>query len=198
MMVHFFVRQVAILIIYYILPACGLLLVGWAVWCYNQLVRDRREIDEAWSNIDVQLKRRSDLIPNLVEIVEAYTEHESSLLEDVTEKRSRSKDASGTHERAREESALSDGISNLMARVEDYPELQADEQFRNLHDTLVDVENNLQYARRYYNGTVRDFNVRCEQFPSLIIARMLGFSPEAYFEITLATEREAPDVELEE
>jgi LemA protein len=189
---------VAILIIYYILPAGVLLLVGWAVWCYNQLVRDRREIDEAWSNIDVQLKRRSDLIPNLVEIVEAYTEHESSLLEDVTEKRSRSKDASGTHERAREESALSDGISNLMARVEDYPELQADEQFRNLHDTLVDVENNLQYARRYYNGTVRDFNVRCEQFPSLIIARMLGFSPEAYFEITLATEREAPDVELEE
>ncbi len=175
----------------------GLAGIGWTVWCYNKLVWLRNQINEAWANVDVQLKRRRDLIPSLVEVVSGYVEHESRVLEDVTEKRSHSERATGTRQTAREESTLSDGITNLLALGEDYPELKADEQFRKLHDALVEVEEDLQYARRFYNGSVRDFNVYCKQFPSLIVAGLLGFEPEAFFEITLATEREVPDVDLD-
>lgn len=177
--------------------AAIVLIFGWAVWCYNSLVRLRKQIDEAWSNVDVQLKRRRDLIPSLVDVVQGYVEHESQLLKRVTEQRSKSGAASGARQTAREESSLSDGISNVLALVEAYPELEADDRFSKLQNTLVDVEDDLQYARRFYNGTVRDFNIRCEQFPVLIVAKIAGFEPEEFFEISLATEREVPDVNLE-
>lgn len=181
----------------YVLLVLVILLLAWGVYVYNHFVSDRAQMKEAWGNIDVQLKRRRDLIPNLVDIVKAYSDHEATVLEEVTKKRSESRKASGARETAREESSLSDRLSSLIALSEDYPELKADENFRDLQDTLVDVEDDLQYARRYYNGAVRDYNIRCQSFPSLIIAKLFGYELEDFFELKLATEREVPDVELE-
>jgi LemA protein len=175
----------------------AVLILGWAIYVYNRFVHHRAQIREAWGNIDVQLKRRHDLIPNLVDIVQAYADHESSVLREVTKKRSESRQASDTLQTAREESSLSDQLAGLLALAEDYPELKADKNFRDLQATLVDVEDDLQYARRYYNGSVRDYNIRCESFPSLIVARLTGFQREDFFKLNLATEREVPDVELE-
>lgn len=173
------------------------LAVTWGVWSYNQFIKDANRIEEAWGNIDVQLKRRRDLVPSLVEVVKGYVEHESTVLRTVTEKRTRSEEATGPRETAQEESSLSDQISQIMAVGEDYPDLKADDNFRQLQQTLTDIEDDIQSARRYYNGAVRNFNIRCDSFPSLLIARCFGFEPEDFFEVKLSTEREAPDVEFD-
>jgi LemA protein len=168
----------------------------WGVWTYNRFVRLRNQVDEAWAGIDVQLQRRWDLVPNLLATVKGYMQHESGVLERVT--RLRGHPELGVDQRASEESGLSRSIGRLFAVAEDYPDLKASEGFRQLHDSLVEIEEHLQFARRYYNGSVRDNNNLVEGFPSLLVARSFGFGPAAFFEIELASQRNAPQIGLEQ
>jgi LemA protein len=165
-------------------------LLGWSVWTYNRFVRLRNQVREAWAGIDVQLQRRYDLVPGLVATVKGYMTHESGVLERVTRLRGNPEMAVG--ERAGEESGLSRSIGRLFALSEDYPDLKASEGFRQLHGSLVEIEEHLQYARRYYNGSVRDNNNLVEGFPALLIARLFHFGPADFFEIELASQRAAP------
>lgn len=167
----------------------------WGVWTYNRLVRLRNQVEEAWAGIDVQLLRRYDLVPNLVATVEGYRKHETSALERVTELRANRE--MPTDRRADRESGLSRSIARLFALAEDYPDLKASESFRQLHSSLVEIEDHLQYARRYYNGSVRDNNNMVQGFPSMMVARLFGFREGQFFEIELASKRETPQVELE-
>ena len=171
-----------------------LILLAWAIWIYNRLVKTRNQVNEAWAGIDVQLQRRYDLVPNLVTTVKGYMTHESGVLERVT--RLRGNPEMGLTERADEESGLSRSIGRLIALAEDYPDLKASEGFAQLHRNLVRVEEQLQFARRYYNGSVRDNNNLVEGFPSLVIAMSFGFTAAAFFEIELAGQRAAPEIDL--
>jgi len=179
---------------YWILTLVGLLIAGWAVWTYNRLVRLRNQVNEAWAGIDVQLQRRYELVPNLVATVKGYQSHESAVLERVT--RLRNQPAMALSDRADEESGLSRSIGRLFALAEDYPDLKASEGFQQLHSSLVEIEDHLQYARRYYNGSVRDNNNLVETFPSMWVARPFHFRTAEFFEIELASQRQAPDVSL--
>ena len=172
-----------------------LIVISWVVWTYNRLIRRRNQVDEAWAGIDVQLQRRYDLVPNLIATVKGYITHESGVLERVT--KLRGNPAMEISARAAEESGLSRSIGRLFAVAEDYPELKANEGFAQLHESLVEIEEHLQFARRYYNGSVRDNNNLVEGFPSMLIARLFGFQLAAFFEIELASQRKAPVVELE-
>lgn len=176
------------------LPALAGLVLIWGVLTYNRLVRLRNQVDEAWAGIDVQLQRRHELVPNLVATVKGYIQHESSALERVT--RMRGRPAMPLPQRAEEETGLSRSIGRLFALAENYPELKASAGFRQLHTSLVEIEERLQYARRYYNGSVRDNNNVVEGFPSLLVARLFGFRNAAFFEIELASQRRAPAIEL--
>jgi LemA protein len=169
-------------------------LLGWAAWTFNRLVRLRNQVMEAWAGIDVQLQRRYDLVPGLVATVRGYMRHESGVLERVT--RLRGHPGLPVVERAGEESGLSRSIGRLFALAEDYPDLKASEGFQQLHRSLVEIEEHLQYARRYYNGSVRDNNNLVEGFPSLLVARLFGFRTADFFEIELASQRAAPSVGL--
>jgi len=171
-----------------------LISAGWAAWTYNRLVKTRNQVNEAWAGIDVQLQRRYDLVPNLVATVKGYMTHESGVLERVT--RLRGNPEMDLTERADEESGLSRSIGRLFALAEDYPELKASEGFAQLHESLVRIEEHLQFARRYYNGSVRDNNNLVEGFPSMVIAKSFGFLGAAFFEIELASQRIAPDIKL--
>jgi LemA protein len=166
----------------------------WAVWTYNRLVRLRNQVDEAWAGIDVQLQRRHELVPNLVATVKGYMKHESGVLQRVTKLRGNPQ--MEREERASQESGLSRSIGRLFAVAEDYPDLKASEGFRQLHASLVEIEEHLQFARRYYNGSVRDNNNLVEGFPSMLVARMFGFINAAFFEIELASQRAAPELDL--
>ena len=165
-----------------------------AVWLYNRLVRNRNLVNEAWAGIDVQLQKRAELVPNLVQTVKGYARHESSVFEEVAQIRSSGKTAVKT--RAQQETALSRSLGRLFALAEDYPDLKASEGFQQLHASLVEIEDHLQYARRYYNGAVRDNNNVVESFPSNIIASMFKFTQAEFFEIEFASQRNVPDVEL--
>ena len=169
--------------------------LAWGVWTYNRMVRLRNQVDEAWAGIDVQLQRRYELVPNLVATVKGYMKHESGVLERVT--RLRAQPEMETGERASQESGLSRSIGRLFALAEDYPDLKASEGFRQLHSSLVEIEEQLQFARRYYNGSVRDNNNLVEGFPSMLIARLFSFRVATFFEIELASQRQAPEIDLE-
>ena len=169
--------------------------LAWGVWTYNRMVRLRNQVDEAWAGIDVQLQRRYELVPNLVATVKGYMKHESGVLERVT--RLRAQPEMETGERASQESGLSRSIGRLFALAEDYPDLKASEGFRQLHSSLVEIEEQLQFARRYYNGSVRDNNNLVEGFPSMLIARLSSFRVATFFEIELASQRQAPEIDLE-
>lgn len=169
-----------------------LALTGWAVWSYNRLIRLRNQVAEAWAGIDVQLQRRYDLVPSLVATVRGYQQHESGVLERVARLRRHPELQVG--ERAGEESGLSRVIGRLFALAEDYPELKASEGFLQLHASLIQTEEQLQYARRYYNGSVRDNNNLVESFPSLLIARLCRFRLAEFFEIELASQRAVPRI----
>ncbi len=143
-------------------------LVVWAVFIYNRLVRDRQRVLTAWSDIDVQLKRRYDLIPKLVAAVEQYASYERSTLETLIELRGRTGQVSDVGEKAAIESQIGGGLRSLMALVEAYPELKADQSFLQLQSELTEVENHIQYARRFYNGSVRNLNTRIGSFPDLL------------------------------
>ncbi len=171
-------------------------LAGYAIWLYNRLVGLRNQVREAWSGIDVQLKRRSDLVPNLVAVVRQYAAHERELLEEVARTRAGAA-AVDPARRSTEESALGRSLRHLFAVAENYPQLRADQNFLRLQADLVEVEDHLQMARRYYNGSVRDQNNLVESFPANLFAGPLGFRPAGFFEIECATERSAPSVSMD-
>ncbi|WP_346899571.1 LemA family protein [uncultured Roseibium sp.] len=172
------------------------LIALYVIYLYNQLVQKRQMVEEGWSGIDVQLKRRADLIPNLVETVKGYATHERGTLEEVTEMRAKaasvpSGDVAG---RAHAEGMLSQALGRLFAVAEAYPDLKASSNFQDLHASLDAIEDALQMARRYYNGAVRALNVMVESFPSNLIASQFKFEKREYFEIEDAADRAVPKV----
>ena len=170
------------------------ILVGWLILMYNRLVRLRNMVREGWSGIDVQLKRRSDLVPNLVESVRGYMGHERDLLSKVTELRAQSMRTQDVREKGRLEGELSRALANVFAVAEGYPDLKANQNFLELQRQLADVQEQLQLARRYYNGTARNLNIQIESFPSNIVAGLFTFTPAEFFEITDAADRAVPKV----
>ena len=175
-----------------ILLVLGLIIAG----MYNSLVQLRVRADSAWSDIDVQLKRRHDLIPNLVETVKGYAAHEKGTFENVARYRSAAMAATSTEDRAQAEGALTQALRGLLAVAEAYPQLQASQQFQSLQNSLSEIENALQNARRYYNAVVRDLNTRIQSFPTNIIAGMFNFGEAQLFQIDNAAERNAPQVKF--
>jgi len=157
--------------------------VIYAIIIFNKLVNDRNTSLAAWSDIDVQLKRRHDLIPKLVEAVKQYASYESSLLQSVTELRSRAKTIENISERENIERELQNQVQQLIVLAEDYPELKASQNFLALQKDISNVENDIQYARRYYNGAVRNINTRIDSFPDLIIARLFNYKYHSYFQL---------------
>jgi LemA protein len=170
------------------------LLLIFGIAMYNSLVRLKVSCDDAWADIDVQLKRRYDLIPNLVETVKGYAAHEKGTFEAVTNARNRAMTATGPADKAAAENMLTGALKSLFALAEAYPQLRAIESFTSLQKSLSDIEDNVQNARRYYNAVVRDLNTKILQFPTNIIAGMLGFKRREFFEVSSAAEREAPKV----
>ncbi|MGW8220833.1 MAG: LemA family protein [Syntrophobacteria bacterium] len=172
------------------------LLALFVIATYNKLVRLRNMVEEGWSGIDVQLKRRANLIPNLLETVKGYMGHERELLSKVTELRTQSMKAQDVGEKGRLEGMLSRSLANVFAVAEGYPDLKANQNFSELQTELSDLEEQIQMARRYYNGTVRNLNIQVESFPSSIIAGIFNFTKGAFFEIEDPAERAVPEVKF--
>jgi LemA protein len=170
------------------------LIVVFLISMYNGLVRLKVTCDNAWADIDVQLKRRYDLIPNLVETVKGYAAHEKGTLEAVINARNRAMSATGPADKAQAENILSGALKSLFALAEAYPQLRAIESFTSLQNSLTQIEDTVQNARRYYNAVVRDLNTKIQQFPTNIFAGMLGFKMREFFEVAAPGEREAPKV----
>ena len=173
------------------------LIVVFVIGLYNRLVTLRQRVREAWSDIDVQLKRRWDLIPNLVATVKGYAAHESQTFDRVTQARSAAMAAAQTgspEQRAQAENALGAALLNLRAVAEAYPQLQAVQEFKDLSENLTATEDKIAFARRFYNGNVRDYNTALQTVPTNLIAGMFGFSVEQYFEMADPTQREVPKV----
>ena len=178
----------------YVLAAIVIIVVLGAALTYNRLVRLRNMVKEGWSDIDVQLKRRATLIPNLVEMVKGYVGHERSLLSEIANLRSRSLQAQGVGQKGEIETALSKSLGSLMAVAEGYPDLKANQNFLELQKELTEIEDQIQTARRYYNGTVRNLNIAVESFPSNIAAKLFIFVQAEFFAIDDANDRQAPHV----
>ena len=174
----------------YILLGIIALVVLWAVFAYNRFVTLINRAKEAWSDIDVQLKRRYDLIPNLVETVKGYATHEREAFENVTKARAQSMQAGTPGAKAQAENMLSSALKSLFAVAEAYPDLKANQNFLGLQTELSDTENKIQAARRFYNGNVRDLNTSIETFPSNLIANMFKFEPREFFELEEAAAKE--------
>lgn len=164
---------------------------------YNGLVKLRVQCDNAWSDIDVQLKRRYDLIPNLVETVKGYAAHEKGTLEGVIAARNAAMSAQGPAAKAGAENMLTSALRQVFALAEAYPQLRAVESFTQLQGTLNQLEDSIQNARRYYNAVVRDLNTKIAEFPSNLIANMFNFKPREFFEVSAPAEREAPKVSFQ-
>jgi LemA protein len=186
---------VEIVVVLVIIAALALFFIA----SYNRLVTLRQRVKEAWADIDVQLKRRHDLIPNLVETVKGYATHEASVFQKVTEARAAAVAAGATgtpEQRAQAENMLTGALRSVFAVAEAYPQLQASQNFRDLQENLTATEDKISFARRFYNGNVRDYNTSLQTLPTSLFAGMLGFTPEQYFELTDATEREVPQVKF--
>lgn len=164
--------------------------VLYGVLIYNRFIKDRNTIDEAWSGIDVQLKRRHNLIPNLVETVKGYAGHEARVLEKVTGQRT----GNNMEDIKQQETEISKALIDLFAVAEDYPDLKASQNFADLQKDLGEIEDHIQLARRYYNGAVREYNTRVESFPSNFVAGFFSFAKREFFEIEVAAERQLPEV----
>jgi LemA protein len=177
-----------------VIIALLVLLALWGVVTFNRLVRLRTQAEEGFSDIDVQLKRRHDLIPNLVETVKGYAAHERQTFENVTAARSRAVSARGPEERGQAENALSGALRQLFAVAENYPELKASQNFIELQDELTDTEDKIQASRRFYNMTVRDLNIKIQSFPASVIAGMGSFNKREFFELSEPADREVPTV----
>lgn len=162
------------------------------VLIYNSLVKAKVRVDEAWSDITVQLKRRSDLIPNLVKTVKGYAKHEKTVFEDVTKARTAVTQAKGPAETAKADNQFEGALKSLFAVAENYPDLKANENFKQLQEELVDTEDKIQAARRFYNGSVRDFNTKTQVFPTNVFAGILGFKVREFFDVN---ENEKADIE---
>jgi LemA protein len=175
-----------------ILAALGVIVVA----LYNRLVRSRNRVSTAWSDIDVQLQRRHDLIPQLVKAVDAYAKYERATLEAVTELRAEAMRVVDVNARGAAEQALGEGVSRLLALAESYPDLKANENFMKLQSELVETENYLQFARRYYNGSVRDYNTMTETVPSNVVAAMFRFEPREFFQKTADEAANVPLVRI--
>ena len=174
-------------------------LIVYGITIYNGLVKARQMVREAWSGIDVQLKRRANLIPNLIETVKGYATHEKETLSEVTEMRTRAQGvaADDVAGRAVAEGMLSQALGKLFAVAEAYPDLKANENFKDLQDSLETIESEIQMARRYYNGSAREFNVKVESFPSNLIANQFKFVQADYFELEDAGDRAVPEVNFD-
>jgi LemA protein len=164
--------------------------VGFFIAMYNGLIRLRVRADASWSDIDVQLKRRHDLIPNLVETVKGYAAHEKGTFENIAKYRSAAMSATSPADRAAAEGQLTQALRGLLAVAENYPQLRASEEFTALQGQLTQTEDNIQNARRYYNAVVRDFNTKLQTFPTNVFGSMLGFQPRQYFELETPADRE--------
>ena len=168
--------------------------IVWGVVIYNSLVRMRNMVEEAWSGIDVQLKRRTDLVPNLVSTVKGYAAHEKGTLEEVIRLRNMAQSAQGVNETAQAQGLLGQALGRLFALAESYPDLKANANFAQLQATLGEIEEQIQLARRYYNGAVRNLNIAVESFPSNLVAGRFGFAKAEFFELESAAERAVPTV----
>jgi LemA protein len=166
------------------------------VLIYNSLVKLREQLEGAWSDIDVQLKRRYDLVPNVVETVKGYANHERETFDAVVEARTRAMSAQGPGDRAQAEGMLTGALKSLFALAEAYPQLRASENFTRLQATLADLEDHIQNARRYYNAVVRDYNTRTEVIPDAVIARAFAFRPREFFSLSDPAQAGAPPVDL--
>jgi len=180
----------------YVILVLLILILSYGVVIFNSLVKLRNLKEEAWSGIDVQLKRRHDLLPNLVETVKGYASHEQSTLEEVTRLRSQSEASNDVKEIGEIERNISKDIKKIFALVEDYPDLKANEGFLKLQENLSEIEDQLQFARRYYNGTIRNYKIKLQSFPSSIVAGIASFKDAEFFEIEYATERSTPELDL--
>lgn len=172
----------------------AVIIVFYVIGLYNALVRLRNQVKNGWSQIDVQLKRRHDLIPNLVETAKGYMKHERDTFENITKARSRAMEATGVAERGKAESALSGALAGLNIQVEAYPDLKANQNFLSLQEELTSTENKIGFARQSYNDQVLGFNNKIEMFPSNIVAGMFNFVKSEFFEIEDAAERDVPKV----
>ena len=181
----------------YTLIIIVLVVLGYVMYAYNGFVKLRNQSKEAWSDIDVQLKRRYNLIPNIVETVKGYATHEEGVLVKVTEARSAAINASSMKDHAAAENMLNNALKSLFAVAENYPALKANENFMQLQNELVDTEDKIQSARRFYNGMVRDFNTKVEQFPSKVVAEIFKFTALEFFELEDEAERENVKVSFE-
>ncbi len=168
------------------------------ITAYNRLVTLKQRVGEAYSDIDVQLKRRHDLIPNLVETVKGYAAHERTVFDEVTQARANAvaAGAASPQQRAQAENVLSGALRSLFAVAEAYPQLQAVQEFKDLSENLTATEDKIAFARRFYNGNVRDFNTALQTLPTVLFAAMFGFRPVEYFEVAVAEEREVPQVKF--
>jgi len=179
-----------------IIIAIVIAIVLWLILTFNGLVRRRYHVREAWSDIDVQLKRRHDLIPNLVETVKGYASHERELFEKVSSARAAAMGATSKDQKDKTENALSGTLKTLFAVAENYPQLKANENFLQLQNELSDTENKIQAARRFYNGNVMDYNTKIETFPTDLMAGMFGFKKEEFFGVENESEREPVQVKF--
>jgi len=170
----------------------------WGITTYNRLVKQRNQVLEGWSGIDVQLKRRHNLIPNLVETVKGYMKHEEGVLTKVTELRNSAGKATSAGEASGLETELTGMLRQLFALAEAYPDLKANQNFLDLQGQLAQIEEQIQLSRRYYNGTARDMNILVQSFPSNLIASSFNFKEAEFFEIEIETERETPEVSFQE
>ena len=183
-------------IIFWIIAAAVVVLVLWLIGLYNSLVTLKNRAKEAWSDIDVQTKRRYDLIPNLVETVKGYATHERELFEKVTLARAAAINAHGAHEKAGAENMLSDTLKSLFAVSENYPDLKASHNFLELQRELSDTENKIQASRRFYNANVRDLNIKIESFPANMVASSFGFKQMELFEVSNEAEKQPVSVKF--
>ena len=184
------------MIILWIVLGLVVILILWFIAIFNGIVSLRNRTQEAWSDIDVQLKRRHDLIPNLIETVKGYAKHERELFEKVTEARASAMKAKGPEAAGKAENMLSDTLKSLFAVAENYPQLRASENFQKLQDELTDTENKIEAARRFYNGNVRDFNIKIQVFPNSMVAGMVSAKAFELFATSGAEEKATPEVKF--
>ncbi len=178
----------------YIISGIIFLVLLFFIFAYNRIVKLKNLVKEAWSAIDVQLKRRYNLIPNLLETVKSYTNFEKNVMENTVKLRNNAESAETVKEQNNAEMELSKQVKTLLAVVENYPDLKANETYIKLMESLTDIENTIQYARRYYNGAVRNYNTLIQSFPTMIIADLFKYKDRDYFEIELIIERQVPKV----
>jgi len=185
-----------LIIVLIALAGAVVLLLAWVAGAYNGLIRLRNQVENAWSQIDVQLKRRHDLIPNLVETVKGYAGHERQTLENVIKARNMAVNAQGVADRAQAENILTGALKSLFAVAEAYPNLKADQSFLRLQEEVASTENKVAFSRQFYNDSVMTFNTRREVFPTNVIANMFNFARREFFEVKDEAQREAPQVKF--